>query len=314
MTETRHDVFLEWLSERASGTWETFRDAHAWLFGDLAVGASLRSPTWTASLLIALGHLEVDWEAGKWSITAPCLVGLPSAGSTAVLTGRRPSRLLAAIRQSAEDEAFNDLDLSEYEPREGPTVIYLQYGSPQVIDEFAGTLGITFEPYPAERLSRLLPKLDDILRDCPVTPAPPAGYVVERFDPGRLSWDLAATGTDRGLYRYRAYWSDRYRLFTGGVYREVDRDIGVWAALADHGVSVLRFDRSNVNGTLVLPAAVRLPGVFARAAVLCSGLPPLVDTTTRLVRYENVPQAIAARIAAALDQDLDTKIAAGGDA
>jgi hypothetical protein len=33
-----------------------------------------------------------------------------------------------------------------------------------------------------------------------------------------------------------------------------------------------------------------------------------------MVRYENVPQAIAARIAAALDQKLDKTISAGGDA
>jgi hypothetical protein len=98
------------------------------------------------------------------------------------------------------------------------------------------------------------------------------------------------------------------------VYREVDRDIGVWAALADHGASVLRFDRSNVNGALVLPTAVRLPGVFARTAVLCSGLPPLADPTTRLVRYENVPEAIASRIAKALNQELDRGIAVGRDA
>jgi hypothetical protein len=297
------DLFLQWLSERGAGRWDAFREAHAWLFSELEQ-QHLRSPSSLASRLQALGHLEVDWENARWSIAAPCLVGLPSAGATAVLTGSRPSRLLARFRALVDRDEFADVFAAEYQPWDAPSSVYLEYGSHATIEAFAKALGVTFEPYPAERLSRLLPHIADVVSSSPITPSPPVGYAVEYFDAHALTWD-AAVDLRPGLYRYRAFWSDRYRLWQDGVFREVDRDIGQWAAMTAARVHGLRFESAGVNGALVTSAVTRLPSAYARTAVLCSGLPPHFDVAERSLRYDNVPRALAERIAAGLAQKLD---------
>ena len=89
-----NDLFLQWLGERTRGSWELFKAAHTWLFAqNSAMNRNLR-PTWTAYLLASLGHIEVDWRDGKWSVAAPTIAGLPSAGATAVLIGARPRILV----------------------------------------------------------------------------------------------------------------------------------------------------------------------------------------------------------------------------
>ena len=63
----------------------------------LATRPPRRKPSWTVHLLTTLGHLEMDWLNGRWSVTQPCLVNLPSAGATAVLVGSRPSSLVQRL-------------------------------------------------------------------------------------------------------------------------------------------------------------------------------------------------------------------------
>ena len=135
-----YDTLLNWLSERESGSWDDFKAAHSWLFG-LSEETSRRKPSWTVYLLSTLGHLEMDWIAGRWSATQPCLVNLPSAGATAVLAGSRPTSLVQRLIVETGDDATLDLVVTEFEPPEGPTVIYIQYGSEDDLLRLATRIG-----------------------------------------------------------------------------------------------------------------------------------------------------------------------------
>lgn len=295
------DRFLTWASERGTGSWEAFCEAHSWLFqdGDRGTGSTGRRPSWTASLLASQGHLEVVW-GNKWSVAPPCLVGIPSAGGAAVLTGARPTRLVEQLRRESENEDFDEIVVTEYVPQEGPTVFYVQYGSMEELGRFAGILGLGFERYTAERLSRILPPIADVIKNCPTTPVLPTGYSIEHLDPTSARW-IPMDGWVPGLFKFRSF-RDQYRLFDGSQFREVDKDWGAWASFALVNSRQLLYQPEIGSGTLVAPATCRLPAIYARAAVLCSGLPPVFDPRTSTIRYLNVPFAIASRIARGLDQ------------
>jgi len=298
-----HDQFLLWLSERGTGSWESFKAAHSWLFGQASQDRRPR-PSWTAYLLSSLGHLEVDWRDGAWSATAPCVAGLPSAGATAVLVGSRPKVLIDRVTRYSSPDVTLDLMSVEHSRADGPTGFYIQYESAPAVEMFSARIGARFEPAPAARLSRTLPSIDSFVASARITADPPRGYSVERLDPVALTWVTHDGPLRLGLYKYKGYGVDQFRFFDGTATRDVDRDVGVWATLRAAGVRAVRYEREEINGTLVVPWIARLPLLQARTAVLCSGLPPRGAWGAPWIRYVNVPRSIARRIASSLGQEL----------
>ncbi len=297
-----YDLFLRWLSEREMGTWDDFKAAHSWLFS-LGDETAKRKPSWTVHLLTTLGHLEMDWLSGRWSVTQPCLVNLPAAGATAVLVGSRPSSLLQRFNEATGDEATLDLVPTVFEPVEGPRVLYVQYGTEADIVELASLLGARFERYAAGWMSAILSPIADQISNSRETVEPPRGYDLALFSPTRLAWEPAPNAGSAGLYRNRAYGLDRYWLKASGGTYEVDRDLGIWASLSAANRHVIRYEAWQINGALEVPVVARLPHLQARTAVLCSGRPP-IRTDRRTVQYLNVPRSIATRIADSMEQVL----------
>ncbi len=273
------DRFLAWASERGTGSWEAFCEAHSWLFqdGDRGTGSTGRRPSWTASLLASEGHLEIAW-GDKWSVTPSCLVGIPSAGGAAVLTGARPTRLVEQLRRESENEDFSEIVVTEYVPQEGPTVFYVQYGSMEELGRFADLLGLGFQRYTAERLSRIPPPMAEVITNCPTTSCS-SHWILDRTSRPHVRPDgyLWMAGS-RGCSKFRSY-RDQYRLFDGSQFREVDKDWGAWASFALVNSRQLLYRPEVGSGTLVAPATCRLPAIYARAAVLCSGLPPCLRSS-----------------------------------
>lgn len=298
-----HDQLLGWLSERGHGSWESFKAAHSWLFGQGGYERPPR-PSWTAYLLSSLGHLEVDWRDGAWSVAAPCLAGLPSAGATAVLAGSRPKVLVDRLARYSSPETTLDLVTVEHPRPDGPLGYYIQFESFEAVELLAERIGAQFEAAPAARLSRMLPSLDSFVASARVTAEPPVGYSVERLDAEGLGWVPHEGHLRPGLYKYKGYGVDQFRFFDGTRTRIVDRDIGVWLALRAAEARSIRFERNEINGTLVVPWIARLPLLQARTAVLCSGLPPRSAASAPWIRYLNVPYGVARRIARSLGQEL----------
>jgi hypothetical protein len=85
--ELSHELLLQWMSERGSGSWDEFRDAYRWAVPDARAGAAHRF----MRALATLAHVETDWDAGAWTAAPTVVTLLPSAGGHGLLAGaRRP--------------------------------------------------------------------------------------------------------------------------------------------------------------------------------------------------------------------------------
>ncbi len=293
-----HDLLLRWCSERASGSLQTFRDAHEWLqdiagspSGDPARSTQERW-TWSLRSLQALGHVEVDWLRRRWHVAPPVLTTLTDGGGFALLCGARPAALLRRLDGLTHDldarlVALADSVMFDLPVRQeqGPALRLLQARGADDARQLCQLLNIAFVDRAADRLLGVLPPLNELLlpggcRDLPGGVAP--ARMTEL--PDRLFVELDHDPDEAGAYELRLYDAPRYfyRAGPGRVF-EAERGAVVWAELRRTCRQALRFDAQ--RRVLLVPPRLRLPSLYERAATLRSGLLP---------RLERVPQAAGA--------------------
>ncbi|MGE0025596.1 MAG: hypothetical protein AB7O78_02640 [Thermoleophilia bacterium] len=293
------DRLLWWLSEKETGSWADFRKAYEWVTANQ--GDAVKA--WImARDLQALGHVEFAWEHGlSWSVAPPVLTLLPSSGGLSYLTGARTRALI---------QALNDMTALDFYPEAvkqgdmGPHGIFLLFGSAQDPEVLAQRLGIQYTYSVAEVLAGVLPQLADMMA---TEPSPfRIGFDKERFDPGTLFWAEAPEPEEKlvpGLYRMRTYGGTEYRFLSATRHvMSCQPEPAAYESLRYAGRKILRYEPG--AKTLIVPAAVRLPSLHARAATLSSGLlpePVLVNGRTEL-RYENVSPGVAGAILTTLSQ------------
>jgi hypothetical protein len=297
-----YNLFLEWLSESGCGTWSDFARVHQWLFPS-APGRRPVKPNHTASMLASLGHVEIDWHEGRWSVAPPILTILPGAGEHAVLVGSRTRTLAARLEKATAVDATDDLLLRVFPQASAPDAVFVACTNESNVLDLATTLGIGFEYSVAGRLSALLTPVSEGL--IPVASPPESALERQRWDPRTLRWNPAVGQWQAGLYRYRTAGLRKYRYFTDSstCYR-VEFPVGAYVELRRIGSNVLTYSYEGVNGVLSVPARVPLPALQARVAALCSGIAPAFDGKIDAVKYLNVPQDLANSIADSLGQDL----------
>ena len=83
-----------------------------------------------------------------------------------------------------------------------------------------------------------------------------------------------------------------------GDVRIVDSRLSKWLAAQDRRSPMLAY--RHADRILLAHVACPLPGLYERAAVLCSGLPP-IELEGHLLGYRDVPEKIASLLAAALE-------------
>jgi hypothetical protein len=297
----RHDLLLEWVSERGEGSWPKLREAHTWLRAESEV-----EPWETASLIArqmsALGHLELDWRRSRWAACPPMLTLLPSAGAHALLTGGRTRELLDRLA-AAKEERGDIFCLDPIEQALAPSALLIACDDERAMRDLASSLGIASSYSVASQLAGVLPDLDSYLHQAATTPAP-SGYGVQMLGLERLDWSDVEDDRDQGLYRYEAPAGRRFRYVDGsGTSHEVDLAIGTYAALRESpGRGWLKWFRKSLNGDLEVRLRAPLPTLHARAAALCSGLAPMHRGSCLV--YVNVPKAIALALARSLAQEL----------
>jgi hypothetical protein len=299
--ETRFDLLLTWLSERGSGSWQQLREAYDWLFQ-----AERREPWQTAGfcarILSTLGHIEIDWHAGRWAAAPPVLTLLPSAGAHALLTGARTRRLGALLAIEAQEDRPGVMPLPLVPQDIAPSACIVAVEDERAATALADRLGVLYSHSVSEELSRILPGLDSYMLKREAHP-PRRGYGIERFEPESLIWQDVERDDLPGLYRYdtpiRA--EHRLRAADGGVYAP-ERAVGIWSALSHWGKNRIKFDPKSVNGELIVPLQAPLPTLHARTAALCTGFAP--QKRGSVLVYPNVPREVAKRIARSLDQTL----------
>jgi hypothetical protein len=296
---SKYEVLLRWVSECGTGTWLGFRDAHDWLFNiGQQEGQQVRATT-TIHALSMLGHIEINWDSGRWVVAPSALTILPNAGAHAVVTGARTHRMLGEFEQAAAD---SDYFAESHRQDWGPDALFVAASDEGAIEALAAKLGVNYEVCVSERLAEMLPSLESYLALSKSTPAA-RGYGVERFNVRFLNWERVQKDGEAGLYRYDVWGRPEYRFVSDdGMFYSVDWSLGVHAEVARSRRREIHYKPDSVNGTLRVPFAAQLPALQARTAALCTGLMPRLQD--RKWQYANVPRATAEAIASSLGQAL----------
>jgi hypothetical protein len=301
MTGNYRDLLLEWMSERGSGRWQHFREAHAWVAAE-ADREPWETASFTARQMSALGHIEIDWSASSWSAAPPVLTILPSAGAHALLTGGRTRQLSDRLEEEL-DRRVDVYGLPPIEQPFAPSALLIASDDERAVQSLAHDLGVEFSHSVSAQLAKALPPLDSYLGLARSMPAP-KGYGVQVLDTAELTWVDVEDDCEPGLYRYQAPVGFSFRLIDVEERTfAVDLSVGVYAELARScEAGRLKWFRSSLNGELEAPLRAPLPTLHARAATLCSGLAP--QRRGRSLVYLNVPEDVAQAIAQSLGQSL----------
>lgn len=301
------DLLLAWASETGNGTIADFRARAAWLartenlhLHESATGRWLRD-------IASLGHCEVDWKRGIWSVAPPVITRLPLADGLAVLAGARRPRLMRSIDDGeiyAEQAARpgSDRDIP------APSTILIPYERAHDLEQAAVTVGATYTGCAAAGIARILRPT------APANPTAPPAYdslfeQLASFSPQR--WGPASPRDQAlrdGLYREQINGRWQHLFRRDGAWYAVDLAAGVFAELARRGDTVARWrsdgDHRTRIGTLIIDWGAPLPPLHSRALVLCSGFTPRFGSTAETTLYDNVPREIAVRVASSLGQTM----------
>lgn len=301
MTE-RYDQLLRFLSEKGSGSWRDLKVAFDWIWGPTDNPAE---KAWIAARdLAALGHLEIAWDRDAvWSVAPPQLTMLPRSGGRAFVTGARTGFLDRRLEEVAADR---NLWIDRCGKQFAPQTLLLASSSHLDAEGFAAVAGIGYTYSVADQISALLPDLPRYMEGFATGKGLPAGFDAELFDPQTQEWHEAGELDERGLYRTRTFDGQVFALLDAtSQWRRPVKEFGVYEVLRWEELNVLEYVQSRAE--LRVPAGAPLPALHARAACLCSGRIPRVQYRpgqSPLLIYDNVPAAVASRIARSLNQEL----------
>ena len=316
MTRPNTDVgglLLRWASELGSGSVAELKRGAAWLARSenlpISQGAAGR---WIRDCQ-SLGHLDVDWCSGHWSVAPGVLTRLPSADGLAALAGSRTTWFEDCVAR-AESEDVLLIRVPSSLPESDipvPDTWFVQYEESGALAETAARLGVVYSDCFAIQAAAWLPSL----APGQSAAAPAIGSAVEKYDltaeqPNFVPvkrWEL------NGLYRFRR--ADHRlvcQILREGSWYSVSQERGIYLELERQGVEPrrnLRWFREEGQGRerfgrLIVDWGKPLPDLQRRIAVMCTALPPEFGAKYRTITYRNVPRAVAERIARSLRQEL----------
>lgn len=249
-----------------------------------------------------LGHIEIERSTGSlaarsWEVVEPLLVGLDD-GSAAV-AGFRSVGMMLVI----EDHVRECKGTLTIEQMDAPPVIRIAGLSEAELDDLATLMGAAtdrsarFIPGAAQQLCTMLPALSEARQGLPTTTSIGApsyekwNTVTARFEPVQHASSSGAfrLGGATRTYVYRTLQDVGATRATLG-----DARIVKYLAAADAGRSLVGYDMA--SQVLYVPLGADLPGLYGRAAVLCSGCPPRENLEERLLEYRRVPPNVAAQL------------------
>jgi hypothetical protein len=322
--ELRREEFLSYISELSS------RSGAVWNSDDQRLGGLL-----TERSLEALGHIDVSFDHSPARVfaTPRLLVARPFTHGepTAFLVGERTRNVVATL---LELDSRDTVSVSSRASGKGlpcvPDRIQITASSHEEMKEIASLVQAQYiQDPPARTLLAFSSTLKEYLQSLDWQNEPDLNWAKRVFDIEALSF--RATSQSRRIqlteFKQRPLWPATYRIRDGAKTCEVHRDWGRYAALASAGKNVLGFfdfaPQTRV-GHLVTPIGALLPRLFARAASLCSGRPPVfmrkdsvkMESGERLgfLVYADVNRDIAELIADKLGQRLkDATLTDAGD-
>lgn len=292
MTLKASDLLLRWASEVGEASWGRLRDAAA----GVIQSHDLRGvkPWMMANDLSVLGHIDVDWEQERWSVSPPVLALSPGMGLCGYLCGWRTNALMERFEDASDKKTLFPF---EVEQRRGVTAWFVKAASISDLKNFTERLGAQLVSDPALQLAQavVFRRATDL-----ATPVPPDGEV-QQFDPEKMLWfDVRSRGSD-GLYRFEMHGQKRFRLRRDGEWYGTDRSAGMTEVL--QGRPVLTWcGGSRKPRSVFIPTSVTLPILAERALVASSGLIPQLENNE--IVYRNVSKKVARAITDGLGFDL----------
>ncbi|MEU9410312.1 hypothetical protein AB0E08_32145 [Streptomyces sp. NPDC048281] len=304
-------LLLRWLSEQGAGTLSDVKQGMWWLAAkhcpDIEPGAPGR---WLRDA-VSLAYMDIDWPNRRWCAAPPVLTRLPQARGLAILTGSRTAAFEARVAQAGQDGLLELFRVPSARPPRDiplPPSLIVQYDDEAGLASWAEELGVSYTPCFALQGAALLPPLSP---GAP-TSAPEFGKPLEQYDLERGEYRPVPRPRDEGLYRLKRRDSKRVcQILRDGQWYETSHEQGVYLALEtrSRAADVLRWlpekDCGRERfGTFFVDWGYPLPDLHRRVAVMCCGLAPRINAQAENLAYDNVPYAIAIKIAQSLGQHL----------
>ncbi|MGW3596012.1 hypothetical protein [Streptomyces sp. NPDC005167] len=305
------NLLLRWLSEEGAGDLGEVKQGLWWLGTKACPEIEPGAPGRWLRDAVSLAYLDIDWSGRRWSAAPPVLTPLPKAQGLAVLAGSRTAafdRRLDELLQDGLVELYRSS--AERPPRDVPLPdsLVVRFGKEDELAELAADLGAVLAPCFAYQGASLLPSSALVER----TSAPEYGAPLEQYDFEHCRYLPVRRPQHDGLYRLKRRDSKQVcQVLRSGDWYETTHEHGVYAVLADQNstADVLRWlpeepcGREDV-GTLFVDWGYPLPDLHRRVAAMCSGLAPRINEGARNLAYDNVPKAVAMKIAHSLGQAL----------
>jgi len=253
--------------------------------------------------LYVLGHIEIERSPTAltpiaWQVVDPTLLELETGGLA--LVGFRSERMMVAIEDTIRNEngtLFVDLNVNA-----PPLAVIHGLNRDAAMRLRAVISEAARRPTrlvwsAARALVALLPPMSQARAGLPTT-SNISARSYERWDPTTAHFEPAPDAGALGAFRLSA--ASRTYIYRRaedlGAMRATlgDARIVKYLAAADTGRSLIGHDED--HQILYVPLGADLPGLYGRAAVLCTGRPPIENTDKRILEYHGVPADIAARL------------------
>jgi hypothetical protein len=308
------DRMLLWLAAKGQGSWSQFRgavEAFQTQEGELepdvedssSVDAGSDLPVYqeVRFALQRLGHVEfytAESENG-WRVVPPTVAIRDGTAAEGLLCGARSPVLLDRLT------ATGDLALEISQVAGMPERIVVRSASHELLVARVRELGFLVQKEVPASLLSALPSVRDQsswqVSNMPETP----GWLVHRFssypEPQWKELPQAAHQARSGLFRFVMKHQRFYYLCWRGRTYSVPVQVGKYAVMRRRR-GTLRYDSE--RRTLSVPVVFRPPLLMERALVLCSGLLPRFDVTTRRLEYSNIDDGVAQLTAQLLCQEI----------
>lgn len=290
---------IEYMSIRGAGGIDLVRPLCRRIVGDT------RLPWHSVlSALEDLGHVDISWDAQRWTIAPAVANPFAHTQSLCYFAGARTADMLAWLRTSG---VMAEVDRRATEASRIPMPPLIVAPTDQVEALLSGR-GVQLLARPSAL--ELAPQLRSVAEASwwtgpQFTPSLQVQPTLEAWDPSTLCWLRTASAAQSGLrlasgqlYRWNESGRWLHLLLRAGVPNFVVDPAACKWYLAPRGTSFLLYDRSRMR--LCIPSAIGLPRAHRRACVLASGLTP--KRLGRTLVYEGIPLKLARMLATRLNQ------------
>ena len=269
--------------------------------------------------LSSLGHIDLtldqtELNVTQWNVAIPTLCATNDHSAT--LTGLRSLDMLETLTSEAHsaDIAIDILPKNNKVDGDYPTVYKLAYGSSGQLENFCEKFSREFPKYGltcafnfSETLASQLPSFGRILNALP----PMQGLAPQRYETWqpivdnngkrKFEWVNDNAPTEDGLRKFPLGNTSGYALTHKGTWYRVTNQVGKYLHSRLHESPLITWNQQ--HQTLQCPKDARLPGLYERSVVLCSGVPPQDKSGEFILEYTNVNEEVASMIYQAIYEE-----------